>query len=84
MLCLIISKSKDKIFYLPDLLGNRLRLQAHVLAKLINSNNLVLLLLEVVFNLLDEISSIPVASACDYLNVFRINAQSVHYFNYTL
>ena len=35
--------------------------------QLINSNNLVLLLLEVIFNLLDEVSSIPVASACDYL-----------------
>ena len=53
------------------------------MAELLNSNNLVLLLVEVVLDLLNKVSTIPVASACDYLNVFRINAQSIHYFNYT-
>ncbi|HRI25172.1 MAG TPA: hypothetical protein PLZ45_10880 [Ferruginibacter sp.] len=53
------------------------------MAELLNSNNLVLLLVEVVLDLLNKVSTIPVASACDYLNVFRINAQSIHYFNYS-
>lgn len=39
------------------------------------------LLVEVDFNFPDEVSSIPVASACAYLNVFGVNTQSVHYFN---
>ena len=56
-------------------------LQAHVLTKFFNGNNLVLFLLKVIFNLLDKISAIPIASACDDLNVFRINTQSVHYSN---
>lgn len=43
----------------------------------------MLLLLELVINLLDEVFTIPVASACDYLNVFRINALAIHYFNYS-
>jgi len=53
-------------------------LQSHVLAELFNCNNLVLLFIEMLFNLPDEISAIPVAAACDYLNVFRINTESVH------
>ncbi|MDX2278099.1 MAG: hypothetical protein NW218_00865 [Saprospiraceae bacterium] len=65
------------------MLDNHFRLQAHVLAELFNSNNLVLLLVEMVLDLLNKVSTIPVASACDYLNVFRINAQSIHYFNYS-
>ena len=56
-------------------------LQAHVLAKFFNRNNLVLLLLEMFFNLPDKISAIPVASTCDYLNVLRIDTQSFHYSN---
>ena len=56
-------------------------LQSHVLAELFNCNNLVLLFIEMLFNLSDEISAIPFASACDYLNVFRINTESVHYSN---
>jgi hypothetical protein len=60
------------------LLGNCIRLQAHVIAELLNSNNLVLLLAEVLFNFLDELSSISITPACDYLNVFRVNAQTIH------
>jgi len=41
----------------------------------------VLLLVEMLFNLLDKISAIPIASACDYLNVLWINTQSVHQSN---
>lgn len=59
-------------------------LQAHVLAKFFNGNNLMLLLLEVVLDFLDKVSAIPVASTCDYLNVFRINAQSIHSSIYNL
>lgn len=53
-------------------------LQAHVLAKFFNRNNLVLLLLEMFLNPFDKISAIPVASTCDYLNVLGINTKSVH------
>jgi hypothetical protein len=78
------SFSEDRIFNLSQLLCNRFRLQAHVLAELFNSNNLVLLLLKMVLDLLNKISAIPVASACDYLNVFRINTQSIHSSIYNL
>jgi hypothetical protein len=40
---------------------------------------LVLLLVEVLFNPLNKVSTISVAFACDYLNVFRINTQSIHF-----
>ena len=43
----------------------------------------MLLLVEMVLDLLNKVSTIPDASACDYLNVFRINAQAIHYFNYS-
>lgn len=77
------SVSEDQHFSLSQLLYNNFLLQAHVLAKLINCNNLVMLFTEVVFNLLDKISAIPVASACDYHYILWVNTQSIHYFNYT-
>lgn len=40
-----------------------------------------MLLVEMIFNLPDKISAIPFASACDYLNVLRINTESVHQSN---
>ena len=63
---------------LSQLLCNRFRLQSHVTAELIHSNNLVLLLLEMLLNAFNELSAISVASACDYHDVFRVNAQTIH------
>ncbi len=60
---------------------NRFGLQTHILAKFINGNNLVLFFLEVFFNPFNEVSAVPIAFACDYLNVFRINTQSFHISN---
>jgi len=65
------------------LLDKRFRFQAHVLAEIFNSNNLLLLIVEMVLDLLNKVSTLPVASACDYLNVFWVNAQSIYYFNYS-
>jgi hypothetical protein len=60
------------------MLCNCFRLQAHIKAELFNSDHLMLLFIEVLFNPINKVPTISIAFACDNLNVFRIYAQSIH------
>ncbi len=70
--------SRQLLQGLSQLLYNCFGLQTQILAELFHCNHLVRWLPEVVLDLLNKISTVPIASACDYLNVFRINTQSIH------
>ena len=63
---------------LVDVLGNAFYLKTHVLAKFFNGDKLVSFFVEMILHLSDEASAVPFAAACDYLNVFRIDTQSIH------
>ena len=65
-------------FNLSQLLCYCFGLQTHILAKFFNGYNLVLFLTEVLLNFLNELPAVPVASACDYHNIFWVNAHSIH------
>lgn len=69
----------QSVMGLVDVLGNAFYLKTHVLAKFFNGDKLVSFFVEMILHLSDEASAVPFAAACDYLNVFRINTQSLHY-----